>query len=82
MPEVLYAKQIRNTLFERNERGRRERGMTRVRDVANAIEGMKTLKPTDENMKQMQLALLGHIAVCLAVIADKMSEDKAEGSEE
>lgn len=44
--------------------------MTRVRDVANAIESMKTLNPTDENMKQMQLALLGHIAVCLAVMAD------------
>ena len=52
--------------------------MTRVRDVVNAIEGMKTINPTDENMKQMQLALLGHVAVCLAIMADKMSEDKEE----
>lgn len=82
MPEVLYAKQIRNTLFERNERSGRERGMTRLEDVTEAIENIKSIDPTNENLKQMQIALLGHIAVSLAVIADKMSEDKAEGSEE
>ena len=57
----------------------RERDMTRLEDVTEAIENIKSIDPTDENLKQMQIALLGHIAVSLAVIADKMSEDKAEG---
>ena len=53
--------------------------MTRLEDVTEAIENIKSIDPTNENLKLMQLALLGHIAVSLAVIADKMSEDKAEG---
>lgn len=53
--------------------------MTRLEDVTEAIENIKSVDPTNENLKQMQIALLGHIAVSLAVIADKMSEDKAEG---
>ena len=53
--------------------------MTRLKDVAEAIENIKSTDPTNENLNQMQIALLGHIAVSLAVIADKMSEDKAEG---
>lgn len=53
--------------------------MTRLKDVAEAIENIKSTDPTNENLKQMQIALLGHIAVSLAVIADKMSENKAEG---
>ena len=53
--------------------------MTRLEDVTEAIENIKSIDPTNENLKQMQIALLGHIAVSLAVIADKMSEDKAEG---
>ena len=56
--------------------------MTRLEDVIEAIENIKSIDPTNENLKLMQIALLGHIAVSLAVIADKMSEDKAEGSEE
>ena len=55
--------------------------MTRLEDVTEAIENIKSIDPTNENLKQMQIALLGHIAVSLAVIADKISEDKAEGSE-
>lgn len=53
--------------------------MTRLEDVTEAIENIKSIDPTNENLKQMQIALLGHIAVSLAVIADKMPEDKAEG---
>ena len=53
--------------------------MTRLEDVTEAIENIKSIDPTNENLKLMQIALLGHIAVSLAVIADKMSEDKAEG---
>lgn len=53
--------------------------MTRLEDVTEAIENIKSTDPTNENLKQMQIALLGHIAVSLAVIADKMSEYKAEG---
>lgn len=53
--------------------------MTRLEDVTEAIENIKSIDPTNENLKQMQIALLGHIAVSLAVIADKMSEYKAEG---
>jgi len=56
--------------------------MTRLEDVTEAIENIKSIDHTNENLKQMQIALLGHIAVSLAVIADKMSEDKAEGSDE
>ena len=55
--------------------------MTRLEDVTEAIENIKSIDPTNENLNLMQIALLGHIAVSLAVIADKMSEDKTEGSE-
>lgn len=55
--------------------------MTILKDVAEAIENIRSIDPTNENLKQAQIALLGHIAVSLAVIADKMSEDKTEGSE-
>ena len=56
--------------------------MTRLEDITEAIETIKSIDHTNENLKQMQIALLGHIAVSLAVIADKMSEDKAEGETE
>ena len=46
--------------------------MSRVKDVAKALEQIRDLDEiTDESAREIHLALLGHIAACLAVIADK-----------
>lgn len=46
--------------------------MSKVKDVMEAIEKVRDLdEMTDETAMVTHLALLGHIAVCLAVIADK-----------
>lgn len=46
--------------------------MSRVKDVTEAVEKIRKLELiTDEGAIEIHLALLGHIAVCLAVIADK-----------
>ena len=56
--------------------------MMRLKDISKAIDKIWNMDVTDDaNYKIAMIALLGHIAVALAVIADKMSEDKAEGSE-
>lgn len=53
--------------------------MSRVKDVMEAIEKVRDLdEMTGETAKGIHLALLGHIAVCLAVIADKMTEEVTE----
>lgn len=55
-------------------------GMSRTRDVAKAIEEIRNMTDfTESSLEQMKVGLLGHIAVSLAVIADKLSE-KEEGS--
>lgn len=52
----------------------------RLKDISKAIDKIWNMDVTDDaNYKIAMIALLGHIAVALAVIADKMSEDKAEG---
>lgn len=49
--------------------------MSRVKDVMEAIANIRDLdEMTDETAWEIHLALLGHVAVCLAVIADKMTE--------
>lgn len=60
----------------------RERcGMNRTRDVAKAIEEIRNMTDvTEASLEQMKVGLLGHIAVSLAVIADKLTEEE-EGSE-
>lgn len=51
--------------------------MSRVEDVSKAIDEIKNLDVTaNTNYRMAMIALLGHIAVALAVIADKMSEEK------
>lgn len=51
--------------------------MSRVEDVSKAIDEIKNLDVTvNDNYRMAMIALLGHIAVVLAVIADKMSEEK------
>jgi hypothetical protein len=53
------------------------RGMSRTRDVAKAIEEIRNMTDvTESSLEQMKVGLLGHIAVSLAVIADKLTEDK------
>ena len=39
---------------------------------------MRNTEATAENLKQMQVAMLAHIAISLAVIADKMTEEVTE----
>lgn len=57
--------------------------MSRTHDVARAIEEIKKINPPNvDTYKEIELALLGHIAVALAVIADNMETAKAERSEE
>lgn len=54
--------------------------MSRTRDVAKAIEEIRNMtNVTESSLEQMKVGLLGHIAVSLAVIADKLTEE-AEGS--
>ena len=56
--------------------------MMRLKDISKAIDKIGKMDVTDDaNYKIAMVGLLGHIAVALAVIADKMPEDKAEGSE-
>lgn len=51
--------------------------MSRVEDVSKAIDEIKKLDVTvNANYRMAMIGLLGHIAVALAVIADKMSEEK------
>lgn len=51
--------------------------MSRIEDVSKAIDEIKKLDVTvNDNYRMAMIALLGHIAVALAVIADKMSEEK------
>ena len=53
--------------------------MSRVKDVTEALEKIRNLNEmTDETAREIHLALLGHITVCLAVIADKMTEEVTE----
>jgi hypothetical protein len=53
--------------------------MNRVKDVTEALDKIRNLdEVTDETAKEIHLALLGHIALCLAVIADKMTEEVTE----
>lgn len=55
--------------------------MSRTRDVAKAIEEIRNMtNVTESTLEQMKVGLLGHIAVSLAVIADKLREEE-EGSE-
>ena len=57
--------------------------MMRLKDISKAIDKIGNMNVTDDaNYKIAMISLLGHIAVALAVIGDKMSEDKAEGREE
>lgn len=45
--------------------------MSRLEDVSEAILKIRAIEEiTDENYKEIHLAMLGHIAACLAVIAD------------
>ena len=57
--------------------------MSRTYDVARVIEEIRKMNLHNvDTYKEIELALLGHIAVALAVIADNMETAKAEGSEE
>ncbi len=50
--------------------------MSRTRDVAKAIEEIRNMtNVTESSLEQMKVGLLGHIAVSLAVIADKLTEE-------
>lgn len=48
--------------------------MSRVKDTMSAIEGIRELSDIDGVTEEVKIALLGHIALALAVIADKMTE--------
>ena len=51
--------------------------MSRVKDVAEALDKIRDLDEiTDENAREIHLALLGHISACLAVIADKSNDGR------
>ncbi len=52
--------------------------MSRIKDMEEVIEDMRDAEVTDENLKQMQVAMLAQIATSLAVIADKMTEGSKE----
>ena len=46
--------------------------MSRVKDIVKALEKIRDFdEVTDETAREIHLALLGHIAVCLAAMADK-----------
>ena len=56
--------------------------MSRLKDVARALEEMRSMKnATSEEIEEIKAAMLGHIAVSLAVIADKMCERQEEDEE-
>ena len=45
--------------------------MSRVKDIVKALEKIRDFDEiTDETAREIHLALLGHIAACLAVMAD------------
>ena len=51
--------------------------MSRLEDISKANDKIRTMDVTNSaNYRIAIIALLGHIAVALAVIADKMSEEK------
>ena len=53
--------------------------MSRTNDIARAIEEIRnTTDVTESTLEQMKVGLLGHIAVSLAVIADKLKEEEDE----
>ena len=52
--------------------------MSRVEDIRRAIETLKSEAIEHYDAEEMKAAMLAHIAVSLAVIADKLTE----GSEE
>lgn len=52
--------------------------MSRVKDMEEAIDEMRNANVTDGTLKQMQVAMLAQIAISLAVIADKMTEEMTE----
>jgi hypothetical protein len=57
--------------------------MNRTRDVARAIEEIRNMTDvTEASLEQMKVGLLGHIAVSLAVIADKLTEEGDDGQKE
>lgn len=57
--------------------------MSRTYDVSMAIEEIKKLNmPNVDTYKEIELALLGHIAVALAVIADNMETAKGAKNEQ
>lgn len=51
--------------------------MSRVEDISKANDKIRNMDVTDNATYRIaMIALLGHIATALAVIADKMSEEK------
>ena len=51
--------------------------MSRVEDISKANDKIRNMDVTDNaNYRIAMIALLGHIATALAVIADNMSEEK------
>ncbi len=51
--------------------------MSRTRDVARAIEEIRNMtNVTESSLEQMKVGLLGHIALSLAMIADKLREEE------
>ena len=51
--------------------------MSRVEDISKANDKIRNMDVTDNaNYRIAMIALLGHIATSLAVIADNMSEEK------
>ena len=51
--------------------------MGRVEDISKANDKIRNMDVTvNANYRIAMIALLGHIATALAVIADKMSEEK------
>lgn len=57
--------------------------MSRTKDTLNAIEGIRNESNlTETNFEEIKIALIGHIALSLAVIADKLTGEEAEGSED
>ena len=56
--------------------------MTRTEDLANALEEIQGTKiVSDNDLKQIEISILAHIAMALAEIADTLRVDK-EGSKE
>lgn len=56
--------------------------MSRTKDTLNAIELIHNESNlTETNLEEIKIALIGHIALSLAVIADKLTGEEAEGGE-